>query len=60
VPVSIWAMNLWLDNIVYHVSLHWTVFAAGGLLALFIALATVGLQGLRTANQNPANKLRNE
>jgi ABC-type antimicrobial peptide transport system permease subunit len=60
VPAAAWAMQLWLDNIVYHVSLSWTVFAAGGLLALLIALATVGWQGLRTANENPANKLRNE
>jgi len=60
VPVALWAMRLWLDNIVYHVPLHWSVFAAGGLLALLIALATVGLQGLRTAKENPADKLRNE
>lgn len=60
VPVAVWAMQLWLNNIRYHISLSWTVFAAGGILALFIALATVGLQGFRTANQNPATKLRNE
>jgi len=60
VPVAAWAMQVWLDNITYHVSLHWTVFAMGGAIALLIALATVGLQGARTANENPANKLRNE
>jgi len=60
VPVAIWGMQLWLNNITYHVSLSWTVFAAGGLLTLLIALATVGLQGLKTANENPAKKLRNE
>lgn len=60
VPVAAWAMHLWLDQITYHVPLSWTVFAAAGILTLFIALATVGLQGLRTANENPAKKLRTE
>jgi hypothetical protein len=60
VPVAAWAMQVWLDNITYHVSLHWTVFAMAGAIALGIALATVGLQGARTASENPAKKLRNE
>jgi len=60
VPVAAWAVHLWLDNIAYHVSLSWTVFAMGGVIALGIALATVGLQGTKTANENPAKKLRNE
>jgi hypothetical protein len=33
---------------------------AAGLITLLIALVTVGSQGLRTANANPAKKLRNE
>jgi putative ABC transport system permease protein len=60
VPVAAWAMHLFLDNIAYHISLGWGVFAAGGLISLLIALVTVGSQGLRTANANPAKKLRNE
>jgi ABC-type antimicrobial peptide transport system permease subunit len=60
VPAAAWAMKLWLNNITYHISLSWTVFAAGGAITFLIALATVGLQGLRTANENPAKKLRNE
>jgi putative ABC transport system permease protein len=60
VPAAAWAMSIWLDNLAYHVSLSWTVFAAGGILAVLIALATVGWQGVRTANENPATKLRNE
>jgi len=60
VPVAAWALQLWLNNITWHVPLRWTVFALGGAIALLIALATVGLQGARTANENPAKKLRNE
>jgi putative ABC transport system permease protein len=60
VPAAAWGLHVWLDNIAYHVTLHWTVFPAGGLLTLLIALATVGWQGARTATENPATKLRNE
>jgi putative ABC transport system permease protein len=60
VPVAAWAMRLWLDNIAYHISLSWGVFAAAGVISLLIALITVGFQGLKTATANPADKLRNE
>ena len=59
-PVAVWGTRLWLDNIAYHISLGWGVFAAAGVISLLIAMATVGIQGLKTANANPATKLRNE
>ena len=60
VPVGAWAIHVWLDNLAYRITLSWTVFAAGGLITLLIAIATVGLQGFRTATGNPAKNLRNE
>ena len=60
VPVAAWAMQVWLNNIAWHISLHWSTFAWGGLIAFGVALATVGLQGARTATENPAETLRNE
>ena len=60
VPVAVWGIRLFLDNIAYHISLSWGVFAAAGLITLLIALITVGSQGFKTANANPAKKLRNE
>jgi putative ABC transport system permease protein len=60
VPVAAWAIGVWLDNIAYHITLSWGVFVAAGVVSLLIALATVGLQGIKTANANPAKKLRNE
>lgn len=60
VPAAAWGMQVWLNNIAYHVSLSWVVFVFGGLIAFVIALATIGFQGLRAANENPAKKLRNE
>jgi putative ABC transport system permease protein len=60
VPVAAWAARLWLDNIAYHITLSWGVFAVGGVISLLIALVTVGSQGFKTANANPVKKLRNE
>jgi ABC-type antimicrobial peptide transport system permease subunit len=60
VPVAAWALQLFLDNVAYHITLSWTVFAIGGLVTLLVAMATVGLQGFRTATENPAKNLRNE
>jgi hypothetical protein len=60
VPAAAWGMQVWLNTITYHIALRWPVFAAGGILALCIALVTVGMQGFRTARENPATKLRNE
>ena len=59
-PIAAWGARVWLDNIAYHISLSWVVFAAGFVISLLIALVTVGSQGLKTANANPAKKLRNE
>src|SRR6185312_849406 len=60
IPAAVWALGLWLNQISYHVSLCWMVFAAGGMIAGVIALGTVAMQGLRTATASPAKNLRNE
>jgi putative ABC transport system permease protein len=59
-PLAWYAMNRWLRDFAYRVDLGWFVFAAAALGALFIAMATVSVQGLRAAHVNPANSLRNE
>jgi putative ABC transport system permease protein len=60
VPAAAWAANFWLNNIAYHVSLSWTVFVAAAGITLLVALLTVGYNGMRTANENPAANLKNE
>ena len=60
VPVAAWAIGLLLNNLAYRIPLSWPIFAAGGLLTLLIAMATVCLQGFRAATENPAKNLRNE
>ncbi|HEV2480106.1 MAG TPA: ABC transporter permease [Puia sp.] len=60
VPVTWWVMHSWLQDFAYRIDIQWWTFALGGLLALLIALTTVGIQAARAAMCNPINSLRNE
>jgi len=56
-----WLMaDKWLQNYPYRISLSWQMFAAAGVLVIFIALATVSFQALKAAMANPARSLRTE
>jgi putative ABC transport system permease protein len=59
-PLSWWAMHRWLEDYAYRISIGWEVFALAGILAVGIALLSVGLQALRSALANPVNSLRAE
>ncbi len=59
-PIAWYMMHKWLENFAYRVSIQWWVFAAAGLMALMIALLTVGSQAIRAAMANPVKSLRNE
>jgi putative ABC transport system permease protein len=58
--VAAWAMSNWLRNFAYRVPIQWWIFALAGLLAAFIALATISFQALRAATSNPIKSLRTE
>ncbi len=59
-PVAYYAMNKWLENFAYKISLSWWIFALAGVLALGIALLTVSWQSWRAATRNPVEALRYE
>ncbi|WP_439697540.1 ABC transporter permease [Mucilaginibacter sp. AW1-7] len=59
-PVAWWAINNWLQNYQYRVSIHWWVFAAAGIITTLIALATVSFQAIKAALSNPVKSLRDE
>ncbi|MFQ5772354.1 MAG: ABC transporter permease, partial [bacterium] len=59
-PVAWYAMNKWLENFAYRVSIQLWVFALAGGLALVIALITVSTQAIRAALANPVESLRYE
>lgn len=59
-PVTWLAMHGWLSNFAYRIDLDIKVFIAAGLLALFIALATISFQTIKAALANPVKSLRSE
>jgi putative ABC transport system permease protein len=59
-PVAWWVMHRWLQDFAYRVDIEWWVFAAAGILAAFIALATISFQAIRAATMNPVRSLRTE
>jgi putative ABC transport system permease protein len=60
VPISWTIMHNWLADFAYRISIEWWVFLLGGVLALLIALTTVGFQALRAATANPIKSLHTE
>lgn len=60
VPIAWWAVNKWLQNFAYRITLQWWVFASAIGITLLIALLTVGLHALKAAIANPVDNLRVE
>jgi putative ABC transport system permease protein len=60
VPLTWVTMNQWLQNYPYRIQIGWWVFAAGGLIAILIALLTVSFQAIKAAVANPSDILRTE
>ena len=60
VPLTWWAMNNWLQNYSYRVSVEGWIFGLVGLIVILITMTIVWLNIARTAYANPAKKLRTE
>jgi ABC-type antimicrobial peptide transport system permease subunit len=59
-PIAWYYMRQWLQDYAYRIDISWWLFAAGGLTALIIALATISFQAVRAALANPVKSLRTE
>ena len=59
-PIAYYAADRWLQDFAYRVDLDISPFVLGGILSLFIALATTSLHTWKAAQTNPANVLRYE
>jgi putative ABC transport system permease protein len=59
-PIAWWAVNSWLQNFAYRVTIKWWMFAAAGMFVLIIALLTVSFQAIKAAIANPARSLRTD
>ena len=60
VPVSVWAINRWLEGFAYHVTVNWLIFPLAAVVALVFAWVTVSFESLRVAVRNPAESLKVE
>jgi len=59
-PIAYIAMNRWLQNFAYRIDIGLGTFVLAALLALVIALLTVGYQAVKAAKANPVDALRYE
>ncbi len=59
-PLAWYFMEQWLEGFTYKIDIEWWVFVVAGLLALGIALLTVGFQSIKAALMNPVESLRSE
>jgi putative ABC transport system permease protein len=59
-PLAWWAADQWLSAFAYRIELSWGVFVLAGILAVGVALLTVGFQSVKAALMNPVESLRSE
>ena len=60
VPLAWFGMNKWLQDFAYRIDIQWWIFALAGLLAMSIAILTIGYQAVKIALTNPVKSLRTE
>ena len=56
-PLAYFTMKQWLQNFAYRTAIGFSTFIIAGLLALVIALLTVGYQAIKAARANPVGGL---
>ncbi len=59
-PLAWYAMNAWLQNYAYRITINWWVFAAAGAAAMLIAVITISFQAIKAALMNPVRSLKTE
>ncbi len=59
-PVAWWAMNEWLQNFVYKITIVWWMPVIAGVISIVIAVFTVSFQAIKAAMANPVQSLRAE
>ncbi|OQP52638.1 ABC transporter permease [Niastella yeongjuensis] len=60
VPLCTWAMNEWLKDFAYRISIGPIVFFEAGIITVAVALLTIAWQSVKAARANPVQSLRNE
>jgi putative ABC transport system permease protein len=60
IPVSVWAMERWLQSFAYRIQISWWIYALAGIISFLIALLTISFQAIKAAMANPVDSLRTE
>jgi putative ABC transport system permease protein len=59
-PLAGWFIRDWLKDFAYQTSVSWWIYLLAGMMALVIALVTIGFQTIKAALMNPVRSLRTE
>jgi putative ABC transport system permease protein len=59
-PIAWWTMEKWLQGFAFRINIQLWMFAASGLLAMVVAVLTIGYHAFKAAIANPVDSLRNE
>ena len=59
-PISVYIMQSWLQNFAYKTNIDVWAFTLAGIIALVVALLTVGWHTYKAAKRNPVESLRYE
>ena len=59
-PIAWYIMHGWLQDFAYRISIQWWMFGLTGVLAILIAMLTVGIQAIKASVANPVRSLRTE
>jgi putative ABC transport system permease protein len=59
-PVAWYFLHDWLQNYIFRVSIGWWVFGLAAVLAVGVAVVTVGFHAVRAGLANPVESLRSE
>lgn len=60
VPISLYAMNKWLETFAYHITPGVNVYLIAGMVSVLIGWLTISYQSIRAARTNPINVLHDE
>ena len=60
VPISFWAMNLYLSDFYNRIDLPWWAIIVAALLTFIISAVSIAAQTLKTAHANPVETLRQQ
>ncbi|MEM1338800.1 MAG: ABC transporter permease [Bacteroidota bacterium] len=59
-PIAYLLVTNWLSQFAYRISLHAGYFIGAGVVAILVAILTVGSQAVNAANKNPVHALKDE